>query len=164
MRLLGYACINTELRKKGIYTSRTLRISTLKEKGVDYLDFLIMQNLNDLQLILEYNEQYNIKLFRISSDLFPFASHKEYGYKLTKYTDKLQSIGNYAKSKGMRLTMHPGQYTQLSSQKEDVILNSIRDLEYHNEILTLMGLDQNSTISNSRRRKKTYKKRCFIKI
>lgn len=146
MRNLGYACINTELRKQNIYTSRTLRLSTLKEKGYEYLDVLINKNLEDLQTILEYNNKYDIRFFRMSSEIFPFASHKEYGYKLDNYKDKLKLIGDYAKEKSIRLTMHPGQYTQLSSLKEEVILNSIRDLEYHNEILTLMGLDKNSVM------------------
>ncbi len=38
---LGYACINTALRADNVYTGRTLRLATLKEKGI-YLYFDVL--------------------------------------------------------------------------------------------------------------------------
>ncbi len=66
---LGYACINTELRSQGILSSRTCRIATLV-KNPEALHQLIDKNLLDLLTILEWNVKNNIKLFRISSQLF----------------------------------------------------------------------------------------------
>lgn len=142
---LGYACLNTELRKKGIFSSRTCRIKTLQENP-DLLYKLIDQNLNDLMYILEWNFKHDIKLFRVSSGLFPFMSHSVYGYSLKPWTKELKAIGNYAKKTNQRLTMHVGQWTLLSSLKEQVTINSIQDIEKHTQILDMMRLDYNSVI------------------
>ena len=142
----GYACINTELRKDGIFTSRTCRLATLEKKGMEYIRSLAIQNLQDLLKILEWNVKNNIYFMRISSEIFPFASHKKHGYSLDFADELLKRIGDYAKEMGIRITMHPGQYNVLSSPKEDVIENTILDLNHHCEILDKMGLDQNSVM------------------
>ena len=71
---LGYACINTELRKRDIYTSRTLRLSTLKTKGIEYVKELGLKNVDDLLKILKWNKENGIYFMRVSSEIFPFAS------------------------------------------------------------------------------------------
>lgn len=143
---LGYACINTVLRKKNIFCSRTCRLATLEKKGIEYAKELAIQNINDLQKILEWNLQNNIFFFRISSDLCPFASHEKYGYSLEFADKQLKDIGDYAKQHNMRLTLHPSQFNVLSSPHQNVIDNTIRDLSYQCEILDRMGLDQASVI------------------
>jgi len=80
--MIGYACINMELRGQNIFTNRTLRKATLLDKGYDYLCELIIANLEDLKSILQWNEDNNHKFFRISSEIFPFWSHPELGYEL----------------------------------------------------------------------------------
>lgn len=142
---LGYACINTELRKKGIFSSRTCRIKTLQENP-KILNKLIDQNLHDLLTILEWNAANNIKFFRVSSCLFPFMSHSLYGYSLETYKNELKTIGDYAKKHNIRLSMHVGQWTLLSSLSETITVNSLRDLEMHCDILDKLGCDQNSVI------------------
>jgi len=34
---MGYCCINTELRDLGIFTSRTCRLETAKDRGMEYI-------------------------------------------------------------------------------------------------------------------------------
>ena len=143
---LGYACINTELRKKNIFCSRTCRLATLESKGIEYVKNLALKNLKDLQTILEWNLKNNILFFRLSSELFPFASHEKHGYNLEFAETQLKSIGDYAKEHNMRLTMHPAQFNVLSSPHQNVIDNTLRDLSYQCEILDRMGLDQNSVM------------------
>ena len=143
---LGYACINTELRKKNIFSSRTCRLATLESKGIEYVKNLALKNLKDLQTILEWNLKNNILFFRLSSELFPFASHEKHGYNLEFAETQLKSIGDYAKKHNMRLTMHPAQFNVLSSPHQNVIDNTLRDLSYQCEILDRMGLDQNSVM------------------
>jgi len=143
---LGYACINTELRKKNIFSSRTCRLSTLESKGIGYVKDLALKNLKDLQTILDWNLKNNILFFRLSSELFPFASHEKHGYNLEFADTQLKSIGDYAKKHNMRLTMHPAQFNVLSSPNQNVIDNTLRDLTYQCEILDRMGLDQNSVM------------------
>jgi UV DNA damage endonuclease len=144
----GYACLNTELRKNkpAIFTSRTLRLATLQEKGFSYLKSLIDQNLKDLLTQLQWNVKHQIFFMRLSSEIFPFASHPEHGYSIDFAKETLKTIGDYAKENKIRLTMHPGQYNVLSSPNENVVKNTFLDLNHHNQILDMMGLDQNSVI------------------
>ncbi|KAG1715613.1 hypothetical protein ID866_1537 [Astraeus odoratus] len=81
-----------------------------------------------------------------SSEMFPFASHEIYGYSLTYCAPLLAQIGDLAKKYGHRLTMHPGQFTQLGSPRERVVQSSIRELKYHCEVLDLMGIGPDGVI------------------
>jgi UV DNA damage endonuclease len=143
---LGYACICTELRKNDIFASRTVRLATLKSKGLNYVKELALQNLRDMLVILKWNKDNDIYFMRLSSEMFPFASHLEYGYSLDFADDLLKQIGTYAKDNNMRLTMHPGQYNVLSSPKESVIVNTISELKHHCDILDRMGMGVDSVM------------------
>lgn len=91
--------------------------------------------------MLRWNDRYNIKFMRLSSEMFPFASHKEYGYKLAPFaSDVLAEVGKVVAELGHRVTTHPGQFTQLGSPHQKVIEDSFRDLEYHSELLSLLKL------------------------
>jgi hypothetical protein len=59
---LGYACLNTVLRGRkpaefSQFCSRTCRIDTIKEKGVEWAKELGRQNVKDLLHLIEWNEQ-----------------------------------------------------------------------------------------------------------
>lgn len=145
---LGYACLNTVLRWQDppIFSSRTARIKTMDEQGPDYIKELGRLNARDMIPMILWNDANNIKFMRLSSEVFPFASHEKYGYSL-KYAEKeLRAAGDLAKKLGHRLTMHPGQFTQLGSPRTEVIENSIRDLTSHCEMLDLMGMDKDSVM------------------
>jgi UV DNA damage endonuclease len=91
--------------------------------------------------MLRWNHKYGIKFMRLSSEMFPFASHNIYGYKLAPFASQaLAEAGRVAAELGHRLTMHPGQFTQLGSPRKEVITASVRDLEYHHELLSLLKL------------------------
>ena len=55
-------------------------------------------------------------------------------------------MGEYASKYKHRLTTHPGQFTQLGSPKPDVVRRAILDLEYHAQMLDLMGLPSDSVM------------------
>ena len=91
--------------------------------------------------MLRWNDNFGIKFLRLSSEMFPFASHEEYGYKLAPFVSKeLAEAGKVAAELGHRLTTHPGQFTQLGSPRKQVIDNALRDLDYHAELLSLLKL------------------------
>jgi UV DNA damage endonuclease len=143
---LGYACICTQLEKQGIFTSRTMRLKTFLDKGMDYVKELALKNLTDLMKIMEWNAKNDIKFFRLSSEIFPFAGHPEYGYSL-EFADKLlRKIGAYAKKNDIRVTMHPSHFNNLASESERVINSTLADLKHHCEILDRMKLDKNSVL------------------
>jgi len=56
------------------------------------------------------------------------------------FHDQLLDLGNKAKKSGMRLSMHPGQYTVLNSPDEMVVYKAIEDLRYHTRFLDALGL------------------------
>lgn len=61
--------------------------------------------------------------------MFPFASHPEHGYSLEFADEELNAVGRAARESGMRLTSHPGQFTQLGSPRDVVVENAFRDLK-----------------------------------
>ena len=124
---LGYACINQTLSdSKDICTNRTLRLKTLEEKGLEYLAELITGNLSALQEVLEWNYEKGYKLYRMSSEMFPFYSHLEHGYKIEDLPQaelilsQLRSLGEYSRRTNQRLTFHPGPFNVLASPNPDV--------------------------------------------
>ncbi|EJC98618.1 UV-endonuclease UvdE [Fomitiporia mediterranea MF3/22] len=145
---LGYACLNTMLRKYStpIFCSRTCRLATIAENGPEHLRTLGLQNIRDLLKLVTWNAQNGIFFMRMSSEMFPFASHPEHGYDLSFADEDLKAVGKTAKELGVRLTSHPGQFTQLGSPREVVVRNAVRDLEYHCEMMDRMGLDQDSVM------------------
>lgn len=71
----------------------------------------------------------SIRFMRMSSDMFPFASHATHGYDLSYCDAELKAVGDLAKKYGHRLTAHPGQYTQIASPKENVVEASVKELD-----------------------------------
>lgn len=147
---IGYACLNTELRDSDIFTSRSLTLATARKKGFSYINALIESNIDDLFKIIIYNEAHGIRFYRISSCVFPHLSNPlldNSDYDITFIKSKLKIIGKYAKKKGHRLTMHPGQYVQLASLNPDVVSRSITELENHVKLLEMMGYGlENSSV------------------
>ncbi|KAG8924362.1 hypothetical protein FRC01_011608 [Tulasnella sp. 417] len=115
--------------------------TTFKEKGMEFVYELGLQNIRDLVKLIEV-----IHFMRMSSEIFPFASHAVYGYDLSFADKELKEAGELAKKYKHRLTMHSGQFTQLGSPKEEVVTASVRELEYQCEIMDRMGLDQDSVM------------------
>ena len=145
---MGYCCINTELRKLGIFCSRTCRLDTVNQNSIEYIYQLAWQNINDLPAIFRWNYKNNIFLYRMSSEMFPFASHPDYYliYDLEQFRSRLQEIGEIAKYYNQTLTFHPGQYNQLTSHRESVVEQSVIDIDLHAKILDMMNCGMDSVI------------------
>ena len=143
---LGYACINMTLgsQKPKITTNRSMVRKTFLERGLDYAGELGLENSRDLLQILKWNTENRIKLFRLSSEFFPWAS--EYKFEdlpqFLRIRTLLSGAGHYAQSVGMRINSHPGPFNVLTSPKESVVQNTIVDLELHGKIFDLMGLEK----------------------
>ncbi|KAL8968046.1 MAG: hypothetical protein Q9183_002651 [Haloplaca sp. 2 TL-2023] len=110
-------------------------------RGQEFVEQLCLANVRDITKMLKWNDRYGIKFMRLSSEMFPFASHEEYGYKLAPFAaEALAEVGKVAAELGHRLTTHPGQFTQLGSPRKSVIDNALRDLDYHAELLSLLKM------------------------
>ena len=147
---LGYACLNSELReqKPSVFCSRTCRIASIKPgpEGLQMLQELSLKNVADLKKMLNWNAQHGIHFMRMSSGLFPFASHNVHGYNLDFCATELAEAGKLAKDLGQRLTFHPGQTNNLGSPYQTVVAATKRDLTYHAAVLDGMNLDKDSVM------------------
>ena len=145
---MGYCCINTDLRALGIFTSRTCRLDTVRQRGIDYIYELAEQNINDLPAIFRWNYRNKIFLYRMSSEMFPFASHPDFykNYDWSRFKKRLKKLGELAKHYNQTVTFHPGQYNQLTSSKEYVVEKSIIDIDIHSRILDMMNCGDDSVI------------------
>lgn len=138
---IGYACLTLGVLDTGF------KSCIMKNAHEDKLLEIIEYNLNSFENIIDYNIKNNIKLFRISSDMIPFGSSDVNKTSWWNYfSSKLLSIGNKIRESDMRVSMHPGQYTVLNSPKEDVVKKAIEDLNYHNKVLTSLGVGRECKI------------------
>ena len=143
---LGYACINMTLssQKPKVTTNRSMIKRTFQERGVEYASELALQNVRDLFHIIKWNNENGIKLFRLSSEMFPWASEYEIESMphYLRIKTLLEGCGHYAKQNGIRITSHPGPFNVLVSPNERVVENTITDLEIHGKIFDLLGLEK----------------------
>ena len=143
---LGYACINMTLseQKPKVTTNRSMIKRTFLAKGPEYAGELALLNCRDLFEILKWNLKNNIMFFRLSSDIFPWAS--EYNIEDLPQYNRIKTIlngcGNYARKNNIRLTSHPGPFNVLVSPREHVVKNTITDLTNHGKVFDLLGLDR----------------------
>jgi len=143
---LGYACINMTLssQKPKVTTNRSMIKRTFQERGVEYASELALQNVRDLFHIIKWNNENGVKLFRLSSEMFPWASEYEIESMphYLRIKTLLEGCGHYAKQNGIRITSHPGPFNVLVSPTERVVENTITDLEIHGKIFDLLGLEK----------------------
>lgn len=140
---VGYACINMELKEtKKIHCNRGMIRRTFDAKGIQYASELALKNCRDLIQVIKWNEANGIKVFRMTSCLFPWASE----YRLEDMPDwtaiqlALQTAGHLARKYGQRLSFHPGPFNVLASPKEDVVQKAIVDLTIHGKIMDALGM------------------------
>jgi len=137
---IGYVC-HTYLVD---FHYKTLQAKTLSKET---FFSVVKHNLEVLQKQMEYNVEQDIQFQRITSDLIPFASSPlcPLDWKV-EFVETLQSIGSYIFRHGLRVSMHPGQYTILNSPIDKVVKQSIAELQYHADLLDTLGLDSTHKI------------------
>lgn len=138
---IGYPCINWSI---GCKSNKTFRLKSYSEERlIETVD----KNLDCLIHILEFNIKHNIKFFRITSDLVPFASHPICKFDWQEYfKERFKEIGNLIESHNIRISMHPDQFVLINSLKNIVFENSLKELDYHVELVDLMELDTSAKI------------------
>ena len=138
---IGYACLN-------IGTPNTNIRSVMQRNATpEKLTEVTEHNLAALERMIDYNHKNDIKLFRISSDLIPFGSSPVNTLAWPEiHKEAFDRIGSKIRKSGMRVSLHPGQYTVLNSPTEDVVERAITDLVYHDKILIALGTDQTNKI------------------
>lgn len=137
---LGLVCITAspEVRFRALTRKRLLQLTIPEQEKT--LRTLYTENLKRLNQAVEFCVRENIHLYRLSSALFPFADEPMGMTILLELAQQLELIGKQANSLGIRLVLHPDQFVVLSSDRPEVIENSIKILKTHAQILDLLGL------------------------
>lgn len=139
---LGYACINTTIN---CTSNKTFRLNSYSEER---LKKTIEENLNCLDKIIEWNYNNEIKFFRIGSGLIPFASHEICKFNWQDfYKKEFKKIGNKIKKYKIRVSMHPDQFVVLNSPTKSIVEKSIKEIEYHCDVLDLLGMGSDGKIT-----------------
>jgi len=139
---LGYCCINLSLREQGVTINRGMIKKTWEQFGIARAGELAELNLRDLCKILEWNVANDIRVYRMSSDIFPWMSE----YRLedlpnfSTLSAIMAQIGEYVHQHQLRISFHPGQFDVLASPNPKVVEKTIYDLDQHARIMDLMCL------------------------
>ncbi|MEG4499862.1 UV DNA damage repair endonuclease UvsE [Microcoleus sp. F10-C6] len=136
---LGLVCITTSdaVRFRTVTRKRLLQLSETEQEKV--LRELYADNLKRLDKAIDFCSANQIKLYRMTSALFPFADTDLGEAVLHSMTEELRKTGDRALSLGIRLVLHPDQFVVLSSDKLSVVENSIKILATHALILDMLG-------------------------
>jgi len=121
-------------------TNRTLRLASLAD--AEKVRALVWENMLGLETIVRWNAERGIRLFRIGQGLIPFASHPAFPYDWPEeHGDDLRELGALARSLGVRLSMHPGQFINPGSPNPETAGRSLDELRYTARVFDMMGLD-----------------------
>ncbi len=138
---IGYPCINRSLDCSASSTFR------LKNYSLERMIATIANNLNCLAEILAFNLSHGLNFFRISSEIIPFASHAICQFDWQAYfRQELLAIGASIKQHNMRISMHPDQFVLLNATREDIVNNSIAELNWHCRLLDAMDLPTSAKV------------------
>jgi len=148
---LGLCCISLRLQEEGhkFQTMTFSRFSALPRKqALEILSARIVNNFLVTEKIIRYCKASGFSSYRLSSTLAPVVDHPDVNLKLQDLPnaslifESLSSIAKAVKETGLKISAHPSEYISLTSPKEEVISNSIRDLSSHAELFDLIGLPQ----------------------
>ena len=147
----GYACISTLI--KDCSTAKVVpmgRFNDIDDEEVQIykLKKVAEKNLTNTIRLLWHNITEGFKLYRFSSQLIPLANHPS--GQIWEYTEtlstKLEKLSKIINENELKVSSHPSQYTVINTKENHKFTNAIRDLKYHNKVLTAMGLDENAVM------------------
>jgi UV DNA damage repair endonuclease len=90
----------------------------------------------------------NLRMVRLSSDILPVYTQPTWSWfwrlpAVREYCERaFQQVGDVARSRRVRLSFHPGQFTVLASDNPDIVTRSIEEFEYHADMARWMGFGQ----------------------
>jgi UV DNA damage endonuclease len=133
------------------YNTGTTTVSWLnrqsKDIAVEKLWNLMKQNIEATRLLVNKvgDLDNHLRMVRLSSDILPVFTEPNWSwfYKqpdVIAYAEQnFARVGDTARKKNVRLSMHPGQFTVLASDNPDIVNRSIEEFEYHGTMAKWMG-------------------------
>lgn len=161
IKRIGFACkwIDSPDQVLGIkptddakqYNTGTTTVAWLnrqtREMAEQKLWDLMVQNIESTRKLIERvgNLNEHLRMVRISSDILPVYTQSDWSYfwrrpDVVSYCEQaLGKVGELARMLGVRLSFHPGQFTVLASDNDDIVRRSIEEFEYHADMIRWMG-------------------------
>lgn len=111
---------------------------------------LMVQNIESTKLLIERigKQDEHLRMVRLSSDILPVYTESTWSYfwrkpDVIKYLESgFSRVGQAAKTLGVRVSFHPGQFCVLASINQNIVDKSIEEFEYHADMARWMGYGQ----------------------
>jgi len=108
---------------------------------------LMVGNIKSARKLVERvgNLDEHLRMVRLGSDILPCYTHRDWRHfwrhgDVVAYCEKeFMVVGELARSRGVRLSFHPGQFTVLASSNPGIVERSIEEFEYHANMARWMG-------------------------
>jgi len=108
---------------------------------------LMQHNIQSFENLVRYvgSLPHDLRMVRLGSDVLPVYTQSSWSYfwRLSDtqgYCERaFRRVGEIARELDVRLSMHPGQFCCFASDREDVVLRSIEEFEYHVDVIRWMG-------------------------
>lgn len=111
---------------------------------------LMVQNITSTQKLVERvgTLDESLRMVRLSSDILPVYTESNWSYFWRRIDVRdfcetaFAKVGDVARSRRVRLSFHPGQFTVLASDNPTIVDRSIEEFEYHTDMARWMGYGQ----------------------
>lgn len=145
---LGLCC--TFLAEPIKFRTTTARHMSGKPRAAQrlHLGELALANAEALANAVRWCADHKIGAFRITSQLFPLATHPEVGYALSELptwdglAQRLARVRALAEERDVRLSFHPDQFVVPGSASPQVVESSLAELEHQGLVAELVGAEQ----------------------
>ena len=109
-------------------------------------DLMVQNTTSTLKLVERVGTlDESLRMVRLSSDILPVYTESSWSYfwrrsDVRSFCEKaFAQVGDVARSRGVRLSFHPGQFTVLASDNPTIVDRSIEEFEYHTDMARWMG-------------------------
>lgn len=143
----GLCCLFIEQPIKFRTTTATSASKLSKNALLNKINDLCLENATSLMSALEYCSENGIGCFRIMSGILPLKTHPTLKYEMSDLPDGdkiigiFKNCGIFAKNKNIRTCFHPDQFVVLNSKSENVVEQSLIEIEYQAEVAEWVGAD-----------------------
>ena len=112
------------------------------DKGIVLLTKRIKLNFKNFEKVLKYNYDNKIKFYRINHTMFHLLTHTNVNIDYKEvFKNEFNKLKKTIDKYNIRIDTHPDEFCLLTSEKENVTLNSIEILKFHLEIFKLLGIN-----------------------
>jgi UV DNA damage repair endonuclease len=158
---IGFACkwIDTPAQVNGIkpnddakkYNTGSTTVSWLNRQSQSVAEEklwdLVKGNIEAVRKLVERvgTLDENLRMVRLGSDILPVYTQRDWQFfyrlpDVRAYCERaFRAVGDLARKNSVRLSFHPGQFTVLASESDDIVNRSIEEFEYHVDMARWMG-------------------------